>query len=134
MDSIKQVIVMRKDLNMRKGKMIAQGSHASIAFITNRLNKPYSYKDGDKIILQARFSPEELEWIEESFTKIVLYVNSLEELQDIHAKAKEAGLESNLIIDRGYTEFAGVKTPTCIAIGPDKSSKIDEITQHLPLL
>ena len=30
----KQVIVMRTDLNMRKGKMIAQGSHASLAFLT----------------------------------------------------------------------------------------------------
>jgi peptidyl-tRNA hydrolase len=27
---VKQLIVMRTDLNMRKGKMIAQGAHASI--------------------------------------------------------------------------------------------------------
>ena len=27
----KQVIVLRKDLNMRKGKMVAQGAHASMA-------------------------------------------------------------------------------------------------------
>jgi len=27
---VKQVIVLRKDLQMRKGKMIAQGAHASM--------------------------------------------------------------------------------------------------------
>lgn len=36
MGKTKQVIVMRTDLNMRKGKMIAQGSHASIAFLTRK--------------------------------------------------------------------------------------------------
>ena len=32
----KQVIVMRKDLGMRKGKMIAQGAHASLKVLTDR--------------------------------------------------------------------------------------------------
>ena len=32
---IKQVIVMRRDLNMRKGKMVAQGAHASMAVLLN---------------------------------------------------------------------------------------------------
>jgi len=27
---MKQVIILRKDLNMRKGKMVAQGAHASL--------------------------------------------------------------------------------------------------------
>ena len=37
MSRFKQVIVVRNDLNMRKGKMIAQGAHASIMFLVHRL-------------------------------------------------------------------------------------------------
>lgn len=37
---LKQIIVMRNDLNMRKGKMIAQGAHASIVL----------YPDDDRVI------------------------------------------------------------------------------------
>ena len=40
MDELKQVIVMRKDLNMRKGKMVAQGAHASIAIVLEMLEIP----------------------------------------------------------------------------------------------
>jgi peptidyl-tRNA hydrolase len=33
---MKQVIVMRKDLKMRRGKEIAQGAHASMAFLAKK--------------------------------------------------------------------------------------------------
>ena len=36
-DKVKQVLVLRKDLNMSKGKMVVQGAHASIAFLTNKM-------------------------------------------------------------------------------------------------
>ena len=35
--SIKQVIVVRKDLNMRKGKMCAQVAHASLKIFLDRI-------------------------------------------------------------------------------------------------
>lgn len=133
-DKIKQVIVVRKDLNMRKGKIASQVAHAAMCFITDRLNRPFNYRHGDRITLQARFSEEEVEWIEGSFTKIVAYVNSLEELEDLFTKAEEAGLVGHMIIDEGATEFGGVPTRTVLAIGPARSSLIDPITKHLPLL
>ena len=69
----------------------------------------------------------------ESFAKVVVKVNDLAELLQIRDNAKNAGLEVHLIVDSGRTEFHGESTPTCIAIGPDYSDKIDPITGHLEL-
>lgn len=138
----KQVIVVRKDLNMRRGKEIAQASHASMAFMTKGLKE----LDGASILRAAlntdkrgdyRFSVTlsqvELDWIKSSFKKVTLQVNSEEELLEIERKAKEAGLEVHMITDSGLTEFNGVPTRTCLAIGPDYEDKIDAITKHLKL-
>lgn len=129
MSDTKQVIVMRKDLGMRKGKMIAQGCHASIAFLTKRLN-PDIYPTPTTVHLKD----VEADWMNDSFAKVCVGVNSLEELKEINQKAKQAGLECHMITDSGRTEFHGVPTPTCLAIGPDKVEKIDKITGHLKLL
>ena len=128
--SIKQVIVMRTDLNMRKGKMIAQGSHASIAFLTRRITASDAMND-----MHISQLTDEMEyWLTNSFTKICLKVNSEVELLKIFADAKKANLEVNLICDNGKTEFNGVPTNTCLAIGPNLSEEIDKVTGHLSLL
>lgn len=132
-DKIKQVIVMRKDLNMRKGKMIAQGSHASIAFLTRNIME-YGHKEDDLYYGRIVFTDVEKDWIESSFTKVVVYVNSEDELIKIHELAQDANVNSNLIKDAGLTEFDGVPTLTCLALGPNYSSKLDPITGDLPLL
>lgn len=117
---MKQVIIIRKDLKMRRGKEIAQGAHASMAFlITNLLNIPPT----------KNFT----EWLEGGQTKICLQIHSEEELLELHKKAKEAGLNSHYITDAGRTEFNGVPTITSLAIGPNKSEDIDKITGHLKL-
>lgn len=123
---IKQVIVMRDDLNMRKGKMVAQGAHASICFMVNKI----SLCDTKK----TKFDDEEQKWLSGSFKKVCVRVKSEEELHTIHKKALEAGLRSHIILDSGLTEFGGVPTYTCLAIGPNYSHKIDKITGHLTLL
>jgi peptidyl-tRNA hydrolase len=75
----------------------------------------------------------ELDWIRSSFKKVTLQVNSEEELLEIERKAKEAGLEVHVITDSGLTEFNGVPTKTCLAIGPDEEDKINAVTGHLKL-
>jgi peptidyl-tRNA hydrolase, PTH2 family len=125
--NIKQVIVMRHDLKMRRGKQIAQGAHASMAFLTRRLQSSPSISLND-------FSPSARIWISGSFAKVCVRCNSEEELMAIHDKAIELGLEVNLITDSGRTEFHGQPTRTCLAIGPDDASKIDPVTGHLELL
>lgn len=124
---VKQVIVMRHDLKMRRGKQIAQGAHAAMSFLTRRLQQAGSVSlDG--------FTDAETAWLTGSFAKVCCRVNSEEELLAIRDKAAEAGLEVHLITDSGKTEFHGVPTNTCLAIGPDDAERIDEITGQLQLL
>ena len=125
--NIKQVIVMRHDLKMRRGKQIAQGAHASMAFLTRRLQSQSS-------INLADFSANAQTWLMGSFAKVCVRCNSEEELMAIHDKAMALGLEVHLITDSGRTEFHGQPTRTCLAIGPDDALKIDEVTGHLELL
>lgn len=134
----KQVIVIRKDLNMRKGKMCAQASHASMAFLTSRLWIGQPELDWNPIMINSAYSPPLLEeidhWLRNSFRKICVFVNSEQELEELHQKALDSGLISHIIEDNGATEFNGVKTKTCIAIGPHYDEKFIGITDHLPLL
>jgi peptidyl-tRNA hydrolase, PTH2 family len=125
---VKQVIVVRKDLNMRKGKMIAQASHAVLKVFLDRLVQ----QDDNNYSLPL--TNEMKEWMEGFYTKICVGVNSEEELLEIYQKATEADLPVALITDMGLTEFHGVPTKTCLAIGSAKSEAIDGITGHLKLL
>lgn len=118
----KMVIVMRKDLNMTKGKYVAQGSHASLG---NVLGIQSSGSDEHKKILSK--------WLSESFVKVCVLVNSLEELHQIYEKAVENGEAVKLITDNGLTMFNGVKTDTCLSILGYRES-VDKITGHLRLL
>lgn len=127
--SVKQVIVMRKDLNMRRGKQISQGAHASLKVFFDRM---YTTNiDGQRCI---NLTSEECKWVDFEFTKICVSVNSEQELLDIYNKALTAKLNCSLIKDVGHTEFHGVATYTACAIGPNASEKIDLITGGLPLL
>ena len=116
---MKQIIVMRADLNMRKGKMIAQGAHASVSAV---------------LVAQAARDPRLDEWLKGSYTKICVRADSLEELREVFNKAEDAGLIACMITDNGLTEFNGIPTTTCCAIGPDTDEKINPITGHLRLL
>lgn len=130
---------MRKDLNMRKGKMIAQGAHASMAIFFEMIEKKQYLPVGGHLLYEIHLPPGEMgddiaAWVEGIFKKVTVGVNSEEELLKIHEAAKEKGLPCKLIQDAGLTEFDGVPTYTCCAIGPAKSELIDEITGNLKLL
>jgi peptidyl-tRNA hydrolase, PTH2 family len=124
---VKQVIIIRKDLKMRRGKEIAQGAHASMAWLTNRLRQ-----DG-RWAFPARLSAAECEWIKGSFRKITCAVDSEGELLAVVQQARDAGLVTELIRDAGLTEFGGVPTFTAAAIGPDYDRMLDPVTGHLRL-
>ncbi len=130
------VIVIRRDLNMRKGKMCSQASHASMAFLTKDGFVGQVYNDNVFINIELGINHlDEIDhWLENSFRKICVYVNSEEELEALHQKALDNGMISHMIEDNGATEFNGVKTKTCIAIGPHYDEKFIGITDHLPLL
>lgn len=125
----KQVIVIRKDLNMRKGKIAAQASHASMGAILNYAVKMY---EGElRVNIE---NPAVREWLEGRFTKICVSVDSEQELLDIYENAIKSNINVKLIKDAGLTEFNGVPTLTCLALGPDYPEKLNPISGHLKLL
>lgn len=127
----KQIIVVRKDLNMRKGKIAAQAAHASLGAITDLATIS---SDGKRMEIDLD-TPFVRDWLfDGSFTKICVYVESEADLDSVYNKAKQAGLITKLITDSGRTEFKGIATKTCCAIGPCDPELLVGITSHLPLL
>ena len=114
---LKQAIIIRTDLDMKKGKIASQASHASVAAYYKTLKK----------------SPEKAESWFKSMAKIVLKVNSESELLKLKEKAARAGLIAEIIMDAGRTQIAPGSV-TALAIGPDEEDKIDAITKDLKLL
>jgi len=128
----KQVIVMKKfpkSRNLRTGKYIAQGAHASLGAVFSL----GTYDENNQNFIIDVSNPFVYEWIVGRFTKVTVYVETDEELKEIHAKARAAGIASSIITDAGLTEFDGVPTLTAVGVGPADAAKIDEITGHLPL-
>ncbi len=138
---VKQVIVMRTDLGMRKGKMIAQGAHASMKALMQRMGR-YSGNASEDAQLGKHicwgmdmYEQEPMcLWLDGIFTKICVRVESEAQLLDICSNAEVVGIPTALIEDNGLTEFKGVKTKTCCAIGPWWADEIDKITGGLKLL
>ena len=113
--AMKQVIVLRRDLQMSTGKPTVQACHASVA-----------------AVLGAKEDALE-SWNVEGQTKIVLEVNSLAELQNLKTRCEQVGILHVLISDAGRTELAP-GTITALAIGPADDLLIDKITGSTPLL
>jgi PTH2 family peptidyl-tRNA hydrolase len=113
----KQVIAMRVDLGMSKGKIAAQVGHAAVS-ATEEARK--------------RYPSWWKAWLKEGQCKIAVKVESEEELLELERQARELGLPYALICDRGLTELPP-NTVTCLGIGPAPSEKVDKITGKLAL-
>ncbi len=112
---LKQIIVVRKDIDMSLGKSIAQACHASIG----------SYEKTSQAIIKA--------WRGEGQKKVVIEVNSKKELKDLYKKAKDLGISCFLVKDAGMTELEP-GTTTALGIGPDKEELINKVTGSIKLL
>src|SRR5688572_28745949 len=108
-----QVIVMRKDLGMRKGKMIAQGAHASMKVLLDA-----GTLDEERTRLSLTTWPALAAWLGGRFTKVCVGVDDEAALDAVTEKARSAGVPCAAIVDSGRTEFHGVPTKTCCAVGP----------------
>lgn len=149
MDKIIQTIVVRRkypvdggEKTIRTGKYCAQSAHASMAFLSNKWRNGKTVRSGvvsnsgysvEEYFVPEPLTEEEQGWIDGSFTKICLYVDSEDELMKVYNDAIDSGLTSHLIKDSGLTEFGGEATYTALAIGPHWKSKIDPITKELKL-
>ena len=135
----KMMIVMRRDLKMRKGKIAAQAGHACIEVILMALKKEGRMGDvevstaGVALKGVGKESTPLSDWFEYGCAKICVYVDSEEALMDVARKAAERGIAAAVITDAGMTEFHGVPTKTCLALEPLPAEVADEITGDLPL-
>jgi PTH2 family peptidyl-tRNA hydrolase len=119
-DPVKQLIIIRTDLAMGKGKVVTQGSHASIAFALEILETHGLLTDIQK------------QWILDGQKKITLKVGSEKELLEIYDKAGELGLVPRMIIDHGLTQLKG-HNRTCLSIDPEFESKLQPLKENLKL-
>ena len=115
MTEYKQVILVRQDLRLSKGKLSAQVAHASV-----------------EATLKSE-SAKVKAWQKKGMKKVILEVNSLEELFNYKKLAEDKKLKTALIKDAAKTELKE-PTITCLAIGPDDEEQIDKITKHLRLI
>ena len=111
----KQVILVREDLNLPKGKLSAQVAHAAV--------DASSKSDKKNIDL----------WKKGGGKKVVLKVNDEKELFKYKQMAEDNGLKTALINDAGHT-VVEPGTITCLGIGPDLEEKIDSVTGKLKMM
>jgi len=115
MEQYKQVIIVRDDLKLPKGKMAAQCAHAAVEA---------ALKSSDSN-LKA--------WRAEGQKKVILKADNEKHLRLLNQAAKDMGMKTALITDAGKTVIAP-GTVTCLAIGPDEETQIDTITNKLKLM
>jgi PTH2 family peptidyl-tRNA hydrolase len=118
MAEIKQVIVVRTDLKMGKGKLAAQVAHAALASAEESMGRHASWYR---------------EWKDQGQAKVVVKGADESELQELFKKAKSMGLPSSLIQDAGRTQLEP-GTVTCMAVGPAPAELVDRLTGQLKLL
>jgi len=114
----KQTIVIRTDIHMSVGKLVSQACHASL----------------EAALKAMKAHPDVFEaWLREGAKKVVLRVESLEDLLNLREEADRLGIPNALIRDRGLTELPP-GTITALAVGPAESSLVDRVTGRLRLL
>lgn len=113
----KMIIVVRKDLDLGKGKMAAQVAHAAVSLALHSMKK-------DKRIFR--------EWLDQGQKKVVVRVDDLKQLYAVKEKFEAAGISTSLITDAGLTQVPP-GTVTCLGAGPAASEDIDAITGELSL-
>jgi PTH2 family peptidyl-tRNA hydrolase len=112
---MKQVILVRDDLKLPKGKLAAQCAHAAVEAEINSSRKKVE------------------EWLSEGMKKVVLKVKDEAELKRYERLARSEKLVTAVIVDAGLTTVEP-GTVTCMGIGPDEETKIDKIVKNLKLL
>ncbi len=112
---MKQVIIIRADLKMGKGKIASQAAHASVSAFMKA-------KEEDR-----------QKWINEGMKKIVLKVSGEKELVSVYNRFKRRKLPAVIISDMGLTQVSR-GTKTAVGCGPVEDSKIDKVTEKMKLL
>ena len=145
---MKQIIIVRKDLNMSKGKMAAQVAHASMAFLTSVMKKNSKISIYNSSYYSCRFLIHKKlyeDWICGSFTKVILEAKNKYQLEKVYKIANELGLEDGVdffpIKDNCYTELEpdaidvnGIgRTLSCVGFIPFSDETANKISKKYQL-
>ncbi len=114
----KMCVVIRTDLGMSVGKMIAQACHAAV-----------EASEEAKRVNHSAWR----RWRDEGAKKVALGAEGEDELRELAERAEGLGIAAAVIEDRGLTEVPP-GTVTALGLGPDLSSRLDKVTGSLPLL
>ena len=139
---MKQLIIARKDLNMSPGKLAAQVSHASMAFLTNEIRNSDCDFNSEESIFYVHLSNDIYEnWIRGIFTKIICEAKNRNQLYKAAVLADSLGLKENkdyfIIRDNCLTELTPEdpdgRTPTCIGFKPLPEEIVNQISHKFQL-
>uniref|UniRef100_A0A7C3WK96 Peptidyl-tRNA hydrolase n=1 Tax=Thermofilum pendens TaxID=2269 RepID=A0A7C3WK96_THEPE len=103
---------------MGRGKMVAQGAHASLSAFLKAWRSRRDWA---------------VEWLRSGQKKVVVRVDSLEELVEVYRRARALELPVAVVKDRGLTQVPP-GTVTALGIGPAPADLVDKVTGHLKLL
>ena len=117
MGDIKQVVAVRTDLGMGRGKIAAQVGHACVL----------------GAIHVSKSHPDWFAKWQSGQEKVVVKVPGIRELQDVKRGAIDLDLPWSEVADAGHTQIAP-GTVTCISIGPAPEHLVDKVTGDLKLL
>ena len=139
---MKQLIIARKDLNMSPGKLAAQVSHASMAFLTNEIRNSDCDFNSEESIFYVHLSNDIYEnWIRGIFTKVICEAKNRNQLYKAAVLADSLGLKENkdyfIIRDNCLTELTPEdpdgRTPTCIGFKPLPEEIVNQISYKFQL-
>jgi PTH2 family peptidyl-tRNA hydrolase len=154
--AVKQVIVLRTDIEMKPGKMCSQAAHASMKVLLDRgvigfrsdicgydgsteatclyKTAPSTLTPGVPPVFTFPLTPAMKTWLSGAFVKIVVGIDSEAGLLTLEEKARSLGIPCAIIKDNGKTTFHDVPTYTALAVGPEESELVDQVTGGLKLL
>ncbi len=115
---IKQVVAVRTDLGMGKGKVAAQVGHACVMGAEHVRKSNPGWFDA---------------WMRLGQEKVVVRVDGPRELREVKMAAIDLGVPWAEVTDAGRTQIAP-GTTTCISVGPAPEDVVDRITGELRLL
>jgi len=121
MEEYKQVVIVRSDLRMSRGKLAVQVAHACVSCVLEIVEKGGVWREWLN------------EWVRSGQKKVVVKVDSEKELEERYKRALVLGIPASYIVDAGRTELEP-GTPTCVGLGPAPSNIIDRVTGDLKLL
>ncbi|XP_021751765.1 peptidyl-tRNA hydrolase 2, mitochondrial-like [Chenopodium quinoa] len=117
LEDFKMVLVVRNDLKMGKGKIAAQCSHATLGLYKKLLNR----------------APKALNrWEMCGQVKVVVKIESEEDLLNLQGRAKSIHIPTHIVIDAGRTQIAPNSRTVMAVLGP--ADMVDDVTGGLKLL